>query len=240
MKKKVRPLLMSVDDDPAYNKILSSICEKMQVEVNISDTAKEFVKKLSTTTPDICLIDINLSRGEKVGLQIVKFIKEKMNKKIPILVVSASNDMETLNSVAEIGADGFMAKPIDAPRLLSKLAKYLPYEKISNLETFFKTIPSSYSQCIVDRDATILGMNDEGIFLECSDEIPIGVEIELEGNIFQDILGDMSPSIKVTSAINLIEDPILKSKSYLVFDQKNILLQDSIAKWLHQIDLNEK
>jgi DNA-binding response OmpR family regulator len=58
------------------------------------------------------------------GRDIAKYFKgNKTTSKIPIIMVSASKDIE--KSAKEAGADDFLAKPFEMDELLTKITKYV-------------------------------------------------------------------------------------------------------------------
>ncbi len=72
--------------------------------------------------PDILLLDIWMSGVD--GRDICRQLKEKeLTSKIPILMISASKDVE--RSAIEAGADDFLAKPFEMNDLLRKIRQNL-------------------------------------------------------------------------------------------------------------------
>jgi CheY-like chemotaxis protein len=72
--------------------------------------------------PDLLLLDIWMSGID--GRDICKELKQKENtKKIPIVLISASREIE--RSALEAGADDFLAKPFEIDDLLEKIEKHL-------------------------------------------------------------------------------------------------------------------
>ena len=67
------------------------------------------LQKLTTVTPDVLLLDINMPL--KNGLEVLKEIREK---KIPInvLILTMYNEIDYLLKAIDIGADGYVSKDV--------------------------------------------------------------------------------------------------------------------------------
>ncbi|MBE7179505.1 MAG: response regulator [Mucilaginibacter polytrichastri] len=72
--------------------------------------------------PDLFLLDIWMSGRD--GTEICKKLKsETRTKDIPVLMISASRDIQ--KSALEAGADDFLAKPFEMSHLLQKIERLI-------------------------------------------------------------------------------------------------------------------
>ncbi len=112
--------IMIADDDPAILDALQMLLEDEGYNVVTSSNGDTF-QKVNDTLPDLLLLDIWMS-GED-GREVAKILKkEKATKNIPIVMISASKDID--KSARESGADDFLAKPFEIDELLSLVTKY--------------------------------------------------------------------------------------------------------------------
>jgi DNA-binding response OmpR family regulator len=113
----VKKRIMIADDDPAIVDAISMMLEFEGYET-IPTVDGAVVKELQDTLPDLILLDIWMS-GED-GKDICKKLKkQETTKHIPIIMISASRDVE--KSAKESGADDFIAKPFEMEELLTKV-----------------------------------------------------------------------------------------------------------------------
>ena len=113
--------VMIADDDVGIVQLLSLMLKQEGYEVcstlngaTLLDIDKEF--------PDLILLDISMPGVD--GRDICKSLKQKeLTKNIPIVMISASDDVE--RSVMDAGANDFLAKPFDIKDLLKKIEKHL-------------------------------------------------------------------------------------------------------------------
>lgn len=118
--------ILVADDDPAICDAVSMI---LQEEGYLVDTTVdgETIYKMEAEFPDLLLLDIWMSGQD--GREICKYLKKKeLTSQIPIIMVSASRDIE--KSAREAGADDFLEKPFKMDDLLSKIASQIKNSSI--------------------------------------------------------------------------------------------------------------
>ncbi|HSX40386.1 MAG TPA: response regulator [Candidatus Saccharimonadales bacterium] len=117
MKKKI----LVADDDPAIVDAIQMILEDEGFDVETTVNG-ETVGKMNKRHPDLLLLDIWMSGQD--GREIAKRLKhEKKTKNIPIILISATKDIE--KSAKEAGADNFLAKPFEIQDLLKIVHRYV-------------------------------------------------------------------------------------------------------------------
>ncbi|KKR31798.1 MAG: Response regulator receiver protein [Candidatus Gottesmanbacteria bacterium GW2011_GWC2_39_8] len=111
-----------VDDDTAILEVLKIILEDKGYETTLVSDSEMLLASLNKKVPDLILLDIWLSGLD--GQQIVRKLKktEKVSK-IPVIMISASNEGEQL--AKESGADDFIAKPFEIDHLVNIVQKNL-------------------------------------------------------------------------------------------------------------------
>jgi DNA-binding response OmpR family regulator len=113
--------VMIADDDAGIVDFLSILLEYEGYEVSSTLNGATLLT-LDKEFPDIILLDIWMSGID--GRDVCKHLKQKEDtKKIPIIMISASNDIE--RSAFDAGADDFLAKPFDMDELLKKIESKL-------------------------------------------------------------------------------------------------------------------
>jgi DNA-binding NtrC family response regulator len=114
--------ILVIDDDEV---VLNSIVEALRLErykVDTAETGKEAIEKCNLRFYNLVLIDIRLPDME--GTELLKAMKETTPKMVKIIVTgypSLQNATEALNK----GADGYVIKPVDIPKLLITVKEHL-------------------------------------------------------------------------------------------------------------------
>ena len=111
--------IMVADDDPAILDVMRMMLELEGYEVSTTLNGIA-VLKMETELPDLLLLDIRMSGAD--GRDICRKLKQsELTNKIPVVLVSASKDIE--QSALEAGANDFIAKPFEMTELLEKIEK---------------------------------------------------------------------------------------------------------------------
>jgi diguanylate cyclase (GGDEF)-like protein len=103
--------VLIIDDDPNICKHLESILTKMDVETKVLTSGTELFKHLTTFSPDLLLLDINLPHydGKELLLSIRNDIQ---NKDLATFIITVKDDAETIKTAYALGAEEFITKPI--------------------------------------------------------------------------------------------------------------------------------
>ena len=112
---------MVADDDPDIVDFISIMLEMEGYQVSSTLNGASLLN-MKEDLPDLVLLDIWMSGTD--GRDICKKLKQKeATSKIPIVLLSASGDIE--RSAMQAGADDFIEKPFEMGQLLSKINYYI-------------------------------------------------------------------------------------------------------------------
>jgi CheY-like chemotaxis protein len=113
--------LMIADDDPGIVDFLSIMLEYDGYEVSSTLNGASLLK-LNSDLPDLLLLDTWMSGID--GRDVCSYLKQnESTKQIPIIMISASKDVE--RSALLAGADAFLEKPFEMTDLFAKVAHYI-------------------------------------------------------------------------------------------------------------------
>ncbi len=115
-----RVILVS-DDEPTVADSLRKIGPSLDVSV-LSEQKTKVVDTARKEKPDLVVLDVQ----QKDGLEVLSLLKTGRNTKdIPVVVIARDDASELREMALEIGADGFIPKPLGKdflPKLLLFLA----------------------------------------------------------------------------------------------------------------------
>ena len=112
--KKVRILV--VDDSKECREICQRVLQKEGYGVQSVDSAKKALDELETTRFDLVITDLKMP--EMDGLSLLKKVKE-IDPKIFVIVMTGYPREESKTQAIELGASGYLAKPLDVSELVS-------------------------------------------------------------------------------------------------------------------------
>ena len=110
--------VLIVEDEPTPRKFLTKILRKHGYETVEAENLAIAHKVLDQDAADIVLLDIKLPDGSGFTL-LDRIVQESPS--LPVIVATGYGDIDTAVDAMQNGAFDFIAKPIDAPRLIRSL-----------------------------------------------------------------------------------------------------------------------
>jgi CheY-like chemotaxis protein len=79
----------------------------------------ECLEKLKVTKPNVVVLDVMMPRMD--GYETLKRMRQdEQMKDIPVVIVTALNDVQTQIKAIDVGADDFLSKPVEEKLLIAK------------------------------------------------------------------------------------------------------------------------
>ncbi|NJM46619.1 MAG: response regulator [Alkalinema sp. RU_4_3] len=121
--------VLVVDDDPSILAFVEQHLQPWGIDVyGLVDTTA-FWQVLETFEPDLLILDLLMPQVS--GLHIAQELRNNERwDELPIVVLTAHRDAETINQVFSIGADDFVSKPIVGPELVTRIINRLERMKL--------------------------------------------------------------------------------------------------------------
>lgn len=113
-------LIQVIDDDEDLRKLIRKVLENAGCIVIEATSVKEALYQLSTHSPDLFLLDVNMP--EYTGIHFLQFrLKSEKLKMVPALILSAVKDKQTVADAIALGASFYLKKPLESVTLLQRL-----------------------------------------------------------------------------------------------------------------------
>lgn len=123
MKGKKEKILL-VDDDERNLRLLEALLIPMNYEIEKASDGISALEKTDLFNPDLILLDAMMPKLN--GFEVAKKLKEDENTMtIPIVMVTALQEVEDRVKALEAGADDFLSKPIDKTELKARVKSLL-------------------------------------------------------------------------------------------------------------------
>jgi len=113
-------VLLYVEDEEAIREPFLQLIGKYFKNVYVANNGEEGIEVFKQHKNDIDIIISDIRMPKKDGLAMAKEIRN-ISPEIPIIFSTAFGDNEYLQQALDIGVDGYVIKPIDRNKLISKL-----------------------------------------------------------------------------------------------------------------------
>lgn len=117
--------IMIIDDSFTNRVLLRAILDDLEMNVIEVHSGQKALRLIKDYTPDIILLDMCMPQMN--GLDFLQELK-KLNKKIPVIVVSVLDDQTYIKQAFQHGASEYLLKPLEVNKLLYTISRYTEYE----------------------------------------------------------------------------------------------------------------
>jgi len=122
MPKPKKTLVLVVDDDPDFRRIVEVILEQAGYRVAVASNGQEALELFGTLKPDALLVDINMPVMD--GIELCRKVRAtEQGRGIPYLLITVRSQIDVLKEGVDAGATDYVLKPFSPPDLLSRLAR---------------------------------------------------------------------------------------------------------------------
>lgn len=143
--------ILIVEDEKNISKLIQDTVSLANYEFDCSFDGEDALKKINENTYDLILLDIMLPKLD--GFQIVEQME---NKDIPIIFLSAKNDVSTIVKGLKSGGKDYITKPFEPLELLARIELRMEHKK--EKEHNFKNIK-------INEEARTVYKNEEIVYL---------------------------------------------------------------------------
>jgi signal transduction histidine kinase len=113
-------LLLVVDDDATNRDVLSRRLKRQGHRVAMASNGREALQLLSDVAFDLVLLDIMMPDMD--GYEVLGHIKaDARTQHLPVIMISALNELQSVVRCVEAGAEDYLAKPFDAILLKARV-----------------------------------------------------------------------------------------------------------------------
>ncbi len=114
--------ILLVEDDPALARGLQVNLESEGYSILCANTLKEAFEINQKETLGLVILDLGLTDGS--GLKFLRSIRES-GSRLPIIILTAKNDEDTVVECLHLGANDYMKKPFSNRELLARIKSIL-------------------------------------------------------------------------------------------------------------------
>lgn len=114
--------LLIVDDESDVREFAANFFGKRKIEVIAASNGEDAIKLVASEQPKVVLLDIKMEGMD--GIETLRKIRE-LDKNIKVIMVTGRNDEGSLQETKELGAYGYIHKPLELDELEKVVLKTL-------------------------------------------------------------------------------------------------------------------
>jgi putative two-component system response regulator len=149
-------MILIVDDEYAGRETLQSILEGEGYQLEMAENGLQAIEKAKQLLPDVILLDVMMPG--MTGFEVCERIRNDPEiAEIPIIVLTALDDRESLLTALKAGADDFISKPFDRYELRARLLGITRLNRYQKLLQERLKLQEANAQLLAAYEATIEG-----------------------------------------------------------------------------------
>lgn len=155
--------ILVVEDDETLNKMICAKLKQEQYKVLAAFHGEEALKIMEEDHVDLIISDIMMPNMD--GYDLVKSLRN-VNYKLPILLITAKDQLSDMEKGFMSGADDYMVKPINLKEMLLRVNALFRRAKIANEKRLsFKDTVLDYNELTVTTDGEKIEMSPKQFYL---------------------------------------------------------------------------
>lgn len=219
-----QPTILIVDDDPLNQKLLNGLLKPLGYSILFASSGVQALECLGGAEIDLILLDIMMPDMD--GFEVCRTIKGcEETRQIPVVLITALDDVETKVRGIEAGADDFITKPPHKAELIARVKSLLRIKQLNGSLTSIENVLFSMARAVEAKDSYTQGHVDRVSRLAFSIGKRMGLsERELDalrlGGALHDIgkMGIPGGILNKPGALNDQEWTIMKSHPEIGYD----------------------
>ncbi len=120
--------IVVIDDDDSIRESLQILLSESNYEVLLAENGNSGLKLIEQNHPDAVVCDLRMPGYS--GLDLLEKVK-KIHDYIPVILMTAFEDMETVISAMQLGAYDFIEKPLEVARFETLIKRAVESKKLS-------------------------------------------------------------------------------------------------------------
>jgi CheY-like chemotaxis protein len=123
--------ILVVDDNEQNLELLVAYLDDLEAQVVTAADGMEALDKVREQTPDLILLDIMMPRMS--GFEVCRKLKsDPETRDVPIIMVTALNELGDIERGVESGTDDFITKPVNRLELMTRVKSLLRVRHLKN------------------------------------------------------------------------------------------------------------
>ena len=174
------PTILIVDDQPSVRTVLDGVLAGEGYQLVFAHDGLEALKMVAELTPDLILLDVMMPQMD--GFEVCTRLRANPKvAEVPIIMLTALDDHQSLLRGIEAGADDFLSKPFNHAELQSRIrtiTRLNRYRRLLAERTKFEWVVEQ-----ADDGYLLVNDNDKLLYANPKARLYLGLEDEWNSNV---------------------------------------------------------
>jgi len=148
--------IITTDDDQAIRKVLQILLRKEGYQVSVCSNGDELLAILKTSSATVDLILLDIKMPGLSGMQLLEILRRNYPR-IPVVMLTAFNDLDTGMKAIRLGASDYLAKPVHREVLVECVSRVLDADALKQDEVAEKDHSIAHQKQLEDQLQLALG-----------------------------------------------------------------------------------
>jgi serine phosphatase RsbU (regulator of sigma subunit) len=132
----VKSKILIVDDEPFNIDYIEQELEESEYEIISASNGQEALDQIQLETPDLILLDIMMPVMD--GFEVLSQLKANPETRdMPVIVISANNDLKSVVRGIELGAEDYLPKPFEPTLLSARISSSLEKKRLRDMQKIY-------------------------------------------------------------------------------------------------------
>ncbi len=172
--------ILVVDDNRTFSLYLAILLKRMGFNVTTAENGMEALRLIKMSLPDLVIMDVNMPVLS--GLETLASIRaDESISRVPVFLVSAETDEETVRKCEQAGSDAFLPKPVPMSELHDLMQEFV-FTRTGFKRRYLRV--HSKLKVMLLKDGAAKEMNTEslsegGVYLGTDNPLPVGTHVDV-------------------------------------------------------------
>lgn len=154
-----RPRILIVDDNKVNIELLRAQLKPYDYSIETALDGEEALSKIMRDPPDMVLLDLMMPKIS--GYEVCRSIKQNKNTQfVPVIVITALQELDDKIKAIELGADDFLVKPFNKLELITRIKSLLRMKELHDDLDTSESILFSLAEALEAKDIYTRGHSD--------------------------------------------------------------------------------
>jgi len=144
--------VLIIDDDASLAEALTGLLEHANCKVLTADSSAAALETVRSEPTDLALLDLRL--GQESGLKLLPQLKA-IRPEMSVIMITGMGTIEDAVEAMKSGADNFVTKPIDPPRLLTIVNKGFENRSLRRKNIQLERLSSAHHRSVLSVSNTM-------------------------------------------------------------------------------------